>query len=96
MGNFELARDIVICISGVVVSIAVVFITVLVYVLYKKAKTVLTALEATSSTLYQMSAIVKEEVVEPVIRFAVMIRGIMSGIDFVTKFFQKREGRSDV
>ncbi len=96
MENFELARDIVICISGVVVSITVLFITVLVYLLYKKAKAVLTTLEATSSTVYQMSATVKEEIVEPVLRFAAMVRGIMDGIDFVTKFFHKKEGRSDV
>lgn len=96
MGNVELARDIVICISGVVVSISVLFITVLVYLLYKKAKAVLITLEATSSTVYQMSATVKEEIVEPVLRFTAMVRGIMDGIDFVTKFFHKREGRSDV
>lgn len=96
MENLELARDIVICISGLVVSATSIFIAVLVYLLYKKAKAVLTTLDAASSTVYQMSVTVKEEVVEPVLRFATLIRGIMGGIDLVTKFFQKKGGRSNV
>ncbi len=96
MGNFELARDIVICISGIVVSVTVIIIAILTYSLYKKAKVVLSTLEAASSTVYQMSVTMKEEVVEPVLRFAALIRGIVGGIDFVSKFFQRREGSSDV
>lgn len=96
MGDLELARDIVICISGIVVTVTVVFVTVLIYLLYKKAKAVLAMLETLSSTAYQMSVTVKEELVEPLLRFTALIRGIMGGIDFITKIFQKREDSSDV
>ncbi len=96
MGNIEMARDIVICVSGIAVSVAVVIITILAYSLYKRAKAVLNTLDTASSTVYQMSVTVKEEVVEPLLRFAALVRGIAGGIDFVSKFFQRREGSGNV
>jgi|YelNatPaOPRAMG01_1025707.scaffolds.fasta_scaffold53862_2 hypothetical protein len=95
MEEIELYRDLIICISGVLVSTAIIFAGVLLYILYRRAKAVLIVLEATISTLRQMSTSMKDEVIEPVVRLVSLVRGILGGIDLVAKFFHKKEGGSD-
>lgn len=95
MEEIKLYRDLIICISGVIVSTAIIFATVLLYILYRRAKAALVALEATISTLRQISTSVKDEVIEPVVRLVSLVRGVLGGIDFVAKFFQKKEGGND-
>jgi hypothetical protein len=84
-------RDLVICISGLVVTVVAIFIAVLAYLLYNKIRPVLDSMKATSATLHEITSTVKDEVVKPVVQFATLIRGIAQGIELASKFFKKGE-----
>jgi hypothetical protein len=84
-------RDLVICISGLVITVVVIFIAVLAYLLYGKIRPVLDSMKATSATLHEITATVKEEVVKPVVSFVTLVRGIVQGIDLVSRLFKKEE-----
>ena len=84
-------RDLVICISGLVVTVVVIFIAVLVYLLYNKAKSLMDSIKATSATINEITSAVRDEIVRPVLQWVSLIRGVLQGIDLVSKFFRKEE-----
>jgi hypothetical protein len=88
-------RDLVICISGLVVMCVVIFIAVLAYLLYNRAKSVLNSVEAIAATVREITSVMKDEVVNPVVQFVAIIKGIFQGIDVVSRFFKKQEGGRD-
>ena len=88
-------RDLVICISGLVVTVVVIFIAVLAYLLYNKIRPVLDSMKATSAILHEITSTVKDEVVKPVVQFATLIRGIAQGIELASRFFKKEEQEGD-
>jgi hypothetical protein len=87
-------RDLVICISGLVITLVVIFIAVLAYLLYSKVRPILDSMKATSATLHEITSTVKDEVVKPVVSFVTLVRGIVQGIDLASRLFKKedREG----
>jgi len=84
-------RDLVICISGLVITVVVIFIAVLAYLLYSKISLVLDSMKATSATLREITSTVKDEVVKPAVQFVTLIRGIVQGIELASKLFKKEE-----
>ncbi|OGO59951.1 MAG: hypothetical protein A2Z36_00080 [Chloroflexi bacterium RBG_19FT_COMBO_48_23] len=84
-------RDLVICISGLVMTGVVVFVAILSYLLYNKTRAVLNSIEATSETIHEISSTVRDEVVKPVLQLVALVRGISQGIDMVSKFFKKEQ-----
>jgi hypothetical protein len=84
-------RDLVICISGLVVTAVVILFAVLAYLLFKKTRSILNAIEATSETIHGISSAVKEEIVNPIVQLVALIRGVLQGIDLVSRFFKKEE-----
>jgi len=82
-------RDLIICIFGIVAAGALVFLAVLLYLLYRRMKSILGSIEATSTTIQGISSFVGEEVVKPVVQVAAMVQGIRQGIDNISKFFKK-------
>jgi len=84
-------RDLVICISGLVITVVVIFIAVLAYLLFSKMRPVLNSMKATSATLQEITSTVKDEVVKPAVQFATLIRGIAQGIELVSRFFKREE-----
>ncbi len=91
-------RDLVICISGLVVTLVVIFIAVLSYLLYNKARSLLDSMKATSATINEISSAVRDEIIRPVLQFVALVQGVFQGIDLVNRFFGKKEsegGRDD-
>ena len=84
-------RDLVICISGLVVTVVVIFIAVLAYLLYNKARSLMDSIKATSATINEISSAVRDEIVKPVLQWVTLIKGVFQGIDLVSKFFRKEE-----
>ena len=84
-------RDLVICISGLVITLVVIFIAVLAYLLFSKLRPILDSLRATSATLNEITSAVKEEVVKPVLSFVTLIRGIVQGIELAGKLFKREK-----
>ena len=88
-------RDLVICISGLVVTAVVIFIAVLAYLLYNKARSLMDSIKATTATINEISSAVRDEIVKPVLQLVSLIRGVMQGIDLVSRFFRKEEQEGD-
>lgn len=89
-------RDLVICISGLVITGVVIFAAILAYLLYNKTRSVMNSIEATSETIHEVSSAVRDEVVKPVVQLTSLIRGISQGVDMVSRFFRKgQEGGRD-
>jgi hypothetical protein len=84
-------RDLVICISGLVVTLVVIFIAVLAYLLYNKARSLMDSIKATSATINEISSAVRDEIVKPVLQWVTLIKGVFQGIDLVSRFFKKEE-----
>jgi hypothetical protein len=88
-------RDLVICISGLVITVVVIFIAVLAYLLYSKIRPVLDSMKATSATIHEITSTVKDEVVKPAVQFVTLIRGIVQGIELASKLFKREEKKGD-
>jgi len=82
-------RDLILCIFGLVATGVLIFITVLLFLLYRRARAILDSAKATTKTIQGISAYVGDEVVKPVIEIAAIIQGIRQGIDTIGKFFKK-------
>jgi hypothetical protein len=89
--DIEWFRDLVICISGLVVTLVVIFIAVLAYLLYNRARTLMDSIKATSATINEISSAVRDEVVKPVLQWVTLIKGVFQGVDLVSRFFRKEE-----
>ena len=94
--GIEWARDLVICISGAVMTVVIIFMATLAYLLYRRTRSILNSVDATAATINELSAYVSEEVVKPIIQVLSLVQGIRQGIDAITKYFRKDEGGGDV
>ena len=93
--DIEWARDLIICISGSVVTMVIIFIAVLAYSLYHRTRSILDSVDATATTIKELSSYVADEVVKPIIQVLSLVQGIRQGIDSITKYFKKEEGGGD-
>ena len=83
-------RDLVICVWGLVATLLLIFLAVLVFLLYRKAKVVLNSIEMASSTIWRISCTVEDEIVKPVVQIVSLVQGIRLGVDFLSRFFKKK------
>ncbi len=84
-------RDLVISIFGLVATGVLIFIAVLLYSLYRRAKPILDSVKTTVRTIQWVSSYV-EEVAKPVIHVVALIRGIRQGVGTISKIFEKEDG----
>ena len=98
-------RDLIICISGLVSIVVLIFIAVLSYSFYRKAGSVidsmssfyrrtgsvLDSIEATSATMKGVVCSVRDEMVSPMVQVLAIVQGIRQGINIANKFFRKKE-----
>lgn len=95
-------RDLAICILGLVAILAIIFITIIVFVLYRKVKRIMDSAESISVSAKGIVADVREsvdsvkgEVLSPVIQLMAIVQGVRQGMDVFGKFFKKEEGGSN-
>lgn len=88
--SLDWLRDLVICILGIVAAGVLIFIAVLLYSLYRRTRFILDSVKITVRTIQGISSYVQEEVVKPVVQIVAFIRGILQGIDTISKFFEKK------
>ena len=90
-------RDLVIVISGVVLTGVLIFCAVIFYSLYKRVRFTLDSIEATSATVHRISSYVQDEVARPLIQVVALAEGVRQGIDTFSNLFRKyRGGGKDV
>ena len=89
-------RDLIICISGLVVTVVLIFIAVLSYLFYRRTRTLLDSMQARAAAMQGIPSYILDELVQPLIQLVTLIQGIRQGIEAITKFFKKEEGGKDV
>ncbi len=87
-------RDLAISISGLVLIGVLIFVAVLSFSLYRRAKAILDSMKLTAKTIQGVSSYVGDEVAKPVMQVAAFVQGIRQGVDAISKLF-KRKGERD-
>ena len=90
--SIEWFRDLVVCIFGLGATVAIVFIAVLVFLLYRKIRPVLDSLKATTKTVENISSCVEKEVATPLARVAAIVQGVSQAVTFASRFSKRKEG----
>ena len=88
--SIEWFRDLVICIFGLMATLAVVLATVVLFLLYRRLRVILDSAGEASKTVQGITAYIKEELVKPTVDLAALIQGIRQGFSCVSKFFHKK------
>ena len=88
-------RDLAIIILVIVAAGALVVITVLAILLYRRVKSILDPAKAIARAVQQISSYVSEEVIKPVVQIASLVQGIRAGIDSVSKVFSRKGGKDE-
>ena len=84
-------RDIILIIWGLVATVAMVFISVILFLFYRKTVTVLNSTDLIVNKASDIMDYVNTQVVRPVSRFGTMFQGIMQGISIFGSIFNKKE-----
>jgi hypothetical protein len=89
--GIEWYRDLIICISGTITAVALIFISVLVYRIYRRVHGVIESAEDIANTARGISSYAGDHVIKPIIEIAAIIRGARQGIEAISKIFGKGE-----
>jgi len=84
-------RDIILIIWGLVATVAMVFISVILFLFYRKTVSVLDSTDLMVDRVGNIVDYIEKEVVRPVSRFGTMFQGIMQGISIFGSIFSKKE-----
>jgi hypothetical protein len=84
-------RDVILIVWGLVATAAMVFISVILYLFYRKTVTLLDSTDVLIARVSDMAEYVNTEVVQPVSRFSTMVQGIIQGISIFSSVFKKEE-----
>ena len=88
-------RDIILIVWGLVATVAMVFISIMLFLFYRKTISVLDSTDLMVNKVSEMADYVNTEVVRPVARFGSMIQGIMQGISIFGSIFKKKEDQDE-
>ena len=83
-------RDLIICISGILVIVLLILLTILVVVIYRKSKSVLQSVEATSKNLRDISSVLQETFCTPFAGMGTFIQGISKAVTSFNKTIRKK------
>jgi len=95
MVDIDWYRDLIICIYGVVGTIALIMIVVLVYKLYSRIKSILDSAKRTAGTIDDVTSYVGNQAVKPMVQIVALVQGVRQGINTFNNLFQKRKGGKD-
>ncbi|MGA2158590.1 MAG: hypothetical protein ABSG90_05170 [Dehalococcoidia bacterium] len=88
-------RDLVIIIWGVVATIALVFISVIIYLFYKRTMSLLESADMVVGKVADIVDYADKEVIRPVTQLGTMIQGILQGISLFSSIFKKKERQDE-
>ncbi len=89
--SIEWFSDLVICIFGLAVTVAVIFLAVLAFLFYRRLRPVLDSLKATTKTVENLSSCVEVEVAGPLAQVAAFVQGIRQAVSLVRGFTKRKE-----
>lgn len=87
--GIEALRDVVIIVSGLVVTLAAIFVAVITYLLYHRASIILKSATTVATRVEALTAIATEQIGKPLIRAAGIVGGLACGIRGINRIFRK-------
>jgi hypothetical protein len=88
-------RDIILIIWGLVASAAMAFISVILFLFYRKTVSLLESTDLLIGKVSDIADYISEEVVAPINRIGTMIKGIIQGISMFSSAFNKKEEKDE-
>ena len=88
-------RDVILIIWGLVATIAIVFISVILFLFYRKTISVLESTDLMVAKASNIMDYLNREVVRPVSRFGTMVQGIIQGVSIFGSIFKKKENQDE-
>jgi hypothetical protein len=88
-------RDIFLIIWSLVATVAIVFISVILFLFYRKTISVLESTDLMVNKAGDIVDYLNEEIVGPVSRFGTMVQGIAQGISIFSSIFKKKKESKD-
>jgi hypothetical protein len=82
--GIEWFRDLSITILGFVTSVVLIFMAIMVYRLYREAKSTLEFVRATAKTVQETVTMVQEGI-KPILPIMAIIQGVRGGFEFIKK-----------
>lgn len=89
--SIEWFRDLVVCIFGLGTLVAVIFIAVLAFLIYRRLRPVLESLKNVARTVEHLSSYAEEEVARPLAQVIAFIQGIRQAVGLVRHFTKRKE-----
>lgn len=90
--SIEWFRDLIIVIYGFLGIIVLIFVVIIAILIYKKTRTVLNSIQATTDEVKQVVDTIKTEFIDPVVQAMAVVQGIKQGISTISKLFRKDQG----
>lgn len=85
-------RDLIICISGIVAIVVLILLAVLAVTIYRKSKSLLFSIEATSKNLQEISSVLREKIFTPFAGIGSFIQGISKVTETINRIHRKKQG----
>ena len=87
--QIEELRDLVIVISGIIVTLTIIIISVFLYSAYRKVNDILKSTKAAAAKIEEITVIAGDELGKPLTRAINLIQGITLGIHEIGRIFRK-------
>lgn len=87
--EIELLRDLIIVISGLVVTVVAVLVAVISYSLYRRVNVVLQSVKTSATKIEALTIVATDELGKPLIQVAGLVQGIVYGIRAINKMTKK-------
>jgi hypothetical protein len=88
-------RDLVIIFWGVIATIAIIFISIITYLFYKRTMSLLESADEVVGKVADIVEYADKEVLRPVTQLGTMIQGIVQGISLFSSIFKKKEEQDE-
>jgi hypothetical protein len=92
--GIEWFRDLSITILGLVTSVVLIFVTILVYRLYRSLKSILTLVKATAASANETLILIQEGI-KPLLSLFSLFQGIREGCKGISKMFRREEDEGE-
>jgi hypothetical protein len=88
-------RDTILIVWGVVATVAIVFISVILFLFYRKTISLLESTDLMIAKAGDIVEYINKEVLRPVNRFGTMLQGIIQGVSIFGSIFKKKKEGQD-
>jgi hypothetical protein len=89
--DLSMWRDVILIVWGLVATAAMVFISVILFLFYRKTVSLIDSTDMLIDKASDIADYVNARVVAPVSRFGTMVQGIIQGISIFSSIFNKKE-----